>query len=104
MKKPKNDYTASFTAPTGLIEQLDFMLAILRKNRSAFIRGLIEKSIEGLRQEVIMARNRDQEAYNRYVESEMPEMPDQQEKDIEWSKPVRKSSLRKKSKRESMTS
>jgi hypothetical protein len=99
LKKLKNDYTASFTAPTSLIEQLDFMLTILRKKRSAFIRGLIEESIKSLKQEVIMCRDRDLDAYNRYVESEMPDQPSQE---AECKMP--KSSLQKKSKAESMTS
>jgi len=83
------------------MEQLSFLLAILRKNRSEFIREAIEAHMKSLKQEILIARNRDEEAYQRYLESEMPV---QQEKEAECEIPKRKSNSRKKFRRVSRNS
>jgi hypothetical protein len=84
-----------------MMDQLSFLLAILRKSRSAFIRDAIEAQMQTIKTQVLMARDRDEDLFQAYLQSEMP---DQQKKETEWQKPIRKSSLRKKSKQESMTS
>jgi hypothetical protein len=91
----------SFIAPKPLLDQLGFLLAILRKSRSEFLREAIELHIKNLRQEILIARDRNEEAYQAYMLSEMPV---QQEKEAECEIPKRKYNSRKKFGKESRTS
>ena len=91
-------YRTSFTAPKSTIDQLGFLLAILRKSRSEFIREAIDSHIKSLKQEILMARDRDEDAFRAYMQSELP---DQQEKETECAISPRKSRYQRKFKKRS---